>query len=147
MSSTIPDSPMTLIFLSTAWLIGIAAAHNLSPPLAVIGLLTVLPLAAFFLWRDDAYVRRLAACGLFLLLGSVRYTLSLPDLTDPGHIAAYADQGEVLLWGSVADDPDVRDTYTSLHLAVDRVQTQDEEHLVKGRILVRRTQTQGLATR
>jgi hypothetical protein len=40
---------MTLIFSSTAWLIRIAAAHYLSPPLAVTGLLTVLPLTYIFL--------------------------------------------------------------------------------------------------
>ena len=128
---------MTLIYLSTAWLIGIAAAHYFSPPLTVVGLLTVLPLAALLLWRDDSKVRRIAACGLFLLLGSARYTLSLPDLDSPGHIAAYRDQGEVTLWGRAIGAPDVRDTYTNLRLAVDRVRIDDEEHLVRGRILVR----------
>jgi len=128
---------MTLITLSTAWLIGIAAAHYLSAPTTVIGLLAAPPLAALILWRGEPKVRRIAACGLFLLLGSLRYTLSLPDLSDPGHIAAYTDQGEVTLWGRVVDEPDVRDTYTSLRLAVDRVQIEGKEHLVKGKILVR----------
>jgi competence protein ComEC len=128
---------MTLITLSTAWLIGIAAARYLSPPLAVIGLVATLPLAALLLWRDDPGVRRIAACGLFLLLGSARYTLSLPDLSDPSRIAAYTDQGEVILWGRVVGEPDVRDTYTNLRLAVDRVRIEDEEHLVKGKVLVR----------
>jgi hypothetical protein len=41
---------MTLIFLSTAWLIGIAAAHSFSPPLTVIGLLAILPFAGLLLW-------------------------------------------------------------------------------------------------
>ena len=127
---------MTLITLSTAWLIGIAAAHWLHPPLTLLGLLAVLPLTALFLWRDDAEVRRIAACGLFLLLGSARYTLSLPDLADPGHIAKaqalrpYTDRGWVTLWGTVVGEPEVRDTYTNLRLAVDRVQIEGEEHSV-----------------
>jgi len=128
---------MTLITLGTAWLIGIAAAHIVSPPLVLFGLLAVLPLAGFVLWRDDPKVRQIAACGLFLLLGSTRYTLSLPELADPGHIAAYRDQGPVALGGRVVGELDVRDTYTNLRLVVDRVQTEQEEHLVKGRILVR----------
>jgi len=128
---------MTLITLSTAWLIGIAAAHWLRPPLPVIGLLAILPLAGLMLWRDDAKVRQIAACGLFLLLGSLRYTLSLPELSDPGHITAYRDQGEITLWGQVVGEPDVRDTYTNLRLAVDRVRIEEEEHRVKGRVLVR----------
>jgi competence protein ComEC len=128
---------MTLITLSTAWLTGIAAAHYLSPPLPLIGLLAILPLAALLLWRDDAEVRRIAACGLFLLLGSARYTLSLPNLSDPGHIAAYRDQGWITLQGRMVGEPDVRDTYTNLRLAVDRVQVEDEVNVVKGRVLVR----------
>jgi competence protein ComEC len=127
---------MTLIFLSTAWLIGVAAARYVNPPLALTGLLAVLPLAGFILWRDDPKVRRLAACGLFLLLGSLRYTLSLPDLATPSHIAAYVDRGEVILWGNVANEPDVRDTYTNLYLAVHRVLIRNDERPVKGRILV-----------
>jgi competence protein ComEC len=130
---------MTLIYLSTAWLIGIAAARYVNLPLELIGLLAILPFAALLLWKEDPDARRLAACGLFLLLGSLRYTLSLPDLADPGYIAAYRDQGEVTLWGRVVGEPDVRDTYTNLRLAVDRVQIEDEEHLVKGKILVRET--------
>jgi competence protein ComEC len=136
---------MTLITLSIAWLIGIAAAHYLSAPLApstalragLIGLLAILPLAALLLWRDDAKVRRIAFCRLFLLLGSLRYTLSLPDLSDPGHIAAYRDQGSVTLRGQVVGEADVRDTYTNLRLAEDRVEIEEEEHRVKGRVLVR----------
>jgi predicted membrane metal-binding protein len=128
---------MTLIFFSTAWLVGIAAAHYFSPPLDVIGLLAALSLAGLILWRDDPKVPQIAACGLFLLLGSLRYTLSLPDVSDPSHIAAYADQGEVILWGRVVGEPDVRDTYTNLRVAVERVQLEDEGHLVKGKVLVR----------
>jgi len=81
--------------------------------------------------------RRTATCGLFLLLGSIRYTLSLPDLSDPDHIAAYRDQGEVILWGRVVSEPDVRDTYTNLRLAVDRVRIEEKEHPVGGMVLVR----------
>jgi competence protein ComEC len=128
---------MTLIHLSTAWLIGIAAARYANLPLELIGLLAILPVAALILWKDDAKVRRIAACGLFLLLGSLRYTLSLPNLSDPGHIAAYRDQDEVILRGRVAAEPDVRDTYTNLRLAVDQVRIEGEEHRVRGKILVR----------
>jgi hypothetical protein len=116
---------------------GIAVAQYLHPPLILIGLVAILPLAALFLWRHDPEVRRIAACGLFLLLGSLRRTLSLPDLSDPGHIAAYTDRGWVTLWGRVIGEPDVRDTHTNLRLAVDRVQIEAEEYSVGGVILVR----------
>jgi len=133
---------MTLITFSTAWLIGIAAARYVNLPLELIGLLTVLPLAALLLWRDDSKVRQIAACGLFLLVGSARYTLSLPDLSDPGHIAKVqelhpdTDRGEITLWGRVIREPHVRGTCTSLRLAVDQVRIE-KEHLVEGRDLAR----------
>jgi hypothetical protein len=125
---------MTLITLSTTWLLGIAAGRYVNPPLALIGLLVILPLAALLLWKDDPSVRRIAACGLFLLLGSARYTLSLPSLADPGHIAANTDQGEITLWGRVVGEPDVRDSYTNLRLAVDRVRIDEGKPMVKGRV-------------
>ncbi|MEA3345581.1 MAG: DNA internalization-related competence protein ComEC/Rec2 [Chloroflexota bacterium] len=128
---------MTLAYLSTAWLTGIALAHWLRPPLALIGLLAILPLAGLLLWMKDPPGRRLAACGLFLLLGSARYTLFLPDLDDPSHIAAYTDRGWVTLRGRVVREPDVRDEYTNLSLAVKRVRIEGQAHQVKGAILVR----------
>ena len=128
---------MTLVYLSIVWLAGIAAARWLRPPLTLVGLLAVLPLAGFLLWRNDPRIRRISACGLFLLLGSLRYTLSLPHLADPGHIAAYVDQGRVTIRGVVADEPDVRDTYTNLRLAADWVEIKGEGHPVRGAILVR----------
>jgi competence protein ComEC len=136
-STAIPDNPTTLIFLSTAWLAGIAATRHINPPLALIGLMAILPLAALILRKEDPKARRIAACVLFLLLGSLCYTLSLPSLSDPGHIAAYRDQGEVILRRRIVGEPDARETYTNLRLAVDQVQIEDEEHSVKGAILVR----------
>jgi len=37
----------------------------------------------------------------------------------------------------VVGEPDVRDTYTNLRLAVDRVRIEEENHSAKGRVLVR----------
>jgi hypothetical protein len=51
---------MALIFLSTVWLIDIAA-YYFSSPLAVISLLAALLLASLVLWRDDRKVRQIAA--------------------------------------------------------------------------------------
>lgn len=59
---------MTLISLSTGWLIGIAAARYISPPLVLISVLAIVPIAGLILWREDAKVRGIATCGLSLLL-------------------------------------------------------------------------------
>jgi hypothetical protein len=39
--------------------------------------------------------------------------------------------------GHAVAEPDVRDAHTNLRLTVDRPWIEDEEHLVKGRVLVR----------
>jgi len=136
---------MTLVYLSTAWLIGIAASHLLRPLLppstslraGLVGLLAILPLAALLLWREDPKARRIAVCGLFLLLGALRYIVSLPGLNPPDHIPSYRDQGWTTVWGAVVAEPDERDAYTNLRLAVHRVEVDSEERLVKGAVLVR----------
>jgi hypothetical protein len=77
----------------------------------------------------DPKVRRIAACCLFLLLGSPHSTLSPSNLADPGHIAAHRDRGEITLWGRVVAEPDIRDT-TNLRLALVRVRIDAEQHQV-----------------
>jgi competence protein ComEC len=56
------------------------------------------------------------------LFGAYRYQSKQPDLTDPSFIAWYnGTQGEVILEGVIAAPPDVRDSYTNLRLAVDKI--------------------------
>ena len=91
---------MPLVSLSIAWLAGIALASRLRPPATLLALLALLPLAVFFLWRDDRRVRLAAACGLFLLLGAGRFLLSVPHF-DAGDLSTYNDQAWVTLQGTV----------------------------------------------
>ena len=53
---------MTLITLSTAWLIGIGAAHYANPPPALVGPLAVVPVDSLILWRDDPKTRLISTC-------------------------------------------------------------------------------------
>lgn len=127
---------MPLVSLSIAWLAGIALASRLRPPAALLALLALLPLAAFFLWRDDHRVRLAAACGLFLLLGAGRLLLSVPRF-DADDLATYNDRGWATLQGTVAGEPDVRGTYTNLRLRVDHLTLENASHTVGGLVLVR----------
>ena len=74
---------------------------------------------------------------------SVHYATPSPFLTlRLGHIAKaqalcpYTDQGWITLWSRVVGEPDVRDTYTNLRLATDRVEIEGQEQAVKGAILL-----------
>jgi hypothetical protein len=50
-----------------------------------------------------------------------------PNLSDPGHTDAHPDQGKVILRGTVVGEPDVRDSYTNLRLAVDCLRIEDSD--------------------
>ena len=128
---------MTLVYLSTAWLIGIGAARYVNLSLELMGLRAVLAITGLVLWRDHRGMRQVPASGLLLFLRSAGHTFSLPDPSDPNHIAAYRDHGPVALWGRVVHEPDVRDSCTNLRLAVDRVQIEEEEHQARSKVPAR----------
>jgi competence protein ComEC len=127
---------MPLVYLSVAWLAGIALASLLRPPGALLALAAILPLAVLFLWRADRRARLLAGCGLLLLLGAGRYLLALPHF-DAGDLAAYNGQGRVTVQGAVVGEPDVRGSYTNLRLRVDNLLLENASHTVEGVALVR----------
>ena len=127
---------MPLVYLSAAWLTGIALAKLLQPPGTLVALATILPLATFFLWRDDRRVRLLAGCGLFLLLGAGRYLLAVPHF-DQDDLATYNDQGWITLQGVVIGEPDVRGTRADLRLRVENLLSDNASHAVGGLALVR----------
>ena len=127
---------MPLVYLSAAWLTGIALAKLLQPPGTLVALATILPLTTFFLWRDDRRVRLLAGCGLFLLLGAGRYLLAVPHF-DQHTLATYNDQGWITLQGVVIGEPDVRGTHADLRLRVENLLSDNASHAVEGLALVR----------
>jgi len=127
---------MPLVYLSVAWLAGIALASLLQPPGNLLMLAAVLPLAVLFLWRNDRRVQLWAACGLCLLLGAGRYLLAIPHF-DEGDLAFYNDRGWVTLQGVVVGEPDVRGTYTNLRLRADNLLLASASQSVEGMALVR----------
>ena len=129
---------MILIYLGTAWLAGILVGSLLHLPSAFVGLLTLLPLAGLLFWRKDQRVRLISACFLSLLLGTLRFNASIPPQSfDEGHLAHYNDQGWGKIEGIVSGEPDVRDTYTNLRVAVAKIEVDGQEHGVRGTVLVR----------
>ena len=59
---------MLLIYVSIAWMAGVFLASRVTLPLALWGLLALLPLCVSWLWRRSQTRIRLAAlCGLFFV--------------------------------------------------------------------------------
>ena len=129
---------MTLVYLGCAWVAGIFLGSLLHLPSSFVGLLTSLPLAGLLLWRKVWAVRLISVCCLSLLLGIVRFNASAPPQSfDEGHIACYNDQGWVKIEGIISGEPDVRDTYTNLRVAVYEIEVDGQEREVTGTVLVR----------
>jgi competence protein ComEC len=128
---------MLLTWLSVAWMAGIYLASRLELPLALWGLVALLPLCVAWLWRRVPRVRLVALCGLFLCLGAVRYVAALPRF-DERSVATYNDRGWVTLTGVVAAEPDVRDRYINLRVHAETLAVGDDARMdVKGTVLVR----------
>ena len=130
-----------LVLITVAWLGGLVAARHWLTPLDIapptLFLLSLIPLAALLLWRQDRTLRLAAVCALALLLGAIRYQIALPDLHDPAFLAAYNDGGWVTVEGIVDDYPDVRDTHTNLTLRAGSLQAEGPWRPVHGQVLVR----------
>ena len=130
-----------LVYVALAWLAGLVLAHHWLAPAGLLpvslALLSLIPLAALILWWRDRSLRLSSACALALLLGALRYQLALPDLNDPHFVAHHNDSGWVTLEGTVGQEPDVRDTWTYLHLDAERLWAEGGEQAVRGKVLLR----------
>ena len=128
---------MSLIYFSVAWMVGIYVASQWALPLAMWGLAALVPASVAWVWRRDARARLAALCGLFMLLGAMRYVVALPRF-DERSVSTYNDQGSSTLVGVVIAEPDVRDTYVNLRLRAERLSLEDGGTIeVKGLVLVR----------
>lgn len=126
---------MTLLYLGVAWLGGILLAAWLRPPLLPVAASLSLPAGALILGRRHRGVRLASTCALFALLGALRLLSAVPAF-DARHVASYNDTPDVVLEGVVADEPDVRDRFVNLRVAVRRLQVEGTWHEVQGTVLV-----------
>lgn len=126
-----------LIILTIAWMLGIALARSVSPPPLALLALSAPVIGGLFLYWNESRLRFAALNALFLLLGASRLILAQPAI-DPGHIAWYNDTDNLLLTGTIIDEPDARDTYTNLRLQVQSLTLPNGKPLpINGLILIR----------
>ncbi len=128
---------MPLVYWGTGWFIGIALASALHLPLEFLLAAFLLPLAGFFLWRNDQRTRRIWISVGFALAGAIWFTLRLPHF-DQNSLSTYNGIGVVTIEGVIDADPDVRDTYINLRVNADRLTLPDKSsHPIDGVVLVR----------
>jgi competence protein ComEC len=128
---------MTLIYLSLAWLAGIALAARLPDTTFAFWLVPAgLALIGLRLGREHRPARLFFGCGLLLTLGAARYALAVPSF-GPGDLATYNDQGFATIEGIIIDAPDVRDTHVNLRVRAERLTLDGESgREVKGEAVV-----------
>ncbi|MBK8987991.1 MAG: DNA internalization-related competence protein ComEC/Rec2 [Chloroflexi bacterium] len=129
---------MTIVVGTIAWMTGIWLASLMGWSLAVWLAAAVLALAAALFTRRWGQPALLLAALAALALGGARYSLAVPDI-NAGHIAYYNDlAADVGVVGVVVREPDVRDRYTNLQIAAERITLADgATYPVTGRVLVR----------
>ena len=139
------DCPVTLIFISLGWLVGLylglVAGVEAPPaggsPLQSAGplLIALVALAgtAALLGREDGRLRVTALAVAVGVLGMARASSLLP-----GEDPLLARVGSpVVVQGSVAGRPEPRDSYLQLVLEVDQLWQGGSRERVRGRVLVR----------
>ncbi len=128
---------MVVVYLGVCWLVGIwvASLFSVAPSVLAVGGVSLILPAVWLRHRRVGLV--LAGCAS-LCLGGARYGVAQP-LIDENHIAYYNEAGgDVGLLGVVGKEPDVRDQYVNLHVAVQRLTLADgTSRPVQGQVLVR----------
>jgi competence protein ComEC len=128
---------MVLVYLSSAWLLGICLASLFQVPTKLIWLAAVLPAAVVILWWRERPIRLASACCLVLLLGALRFSASVSQFNEHS-LAQYNGTGWTIIEGVVVAEPDVRATYTNPRLRADTLILEDEsQRQVRGLALVR----------
>jgi competence protein ComEC len=131
---------MLLFFLALVFAAGIVVATHTALPLAVWLWWLIVPLGLWFIWRNDARLRRVHLLLLVFVLAALRYTLTLPRF-DEHALATYNDRGTMLIVGTVAGYPDVRDHWTNVRFNVTRLRLENVWHQVSGTALLQLPRT------
>ncbi len=126
---------MTIIYVGIAWLVGLAVGALTAGPLwswLAIGLGALL---MALLFRRHPEPRRWLVLLAFFCLGAARYESAAPTI-DPDHVAYYNDAGEVIVTGTVIEEPAVRDQRVQLRLEAQSIVTAEGVRPVEGLVLL-----------
>jgi predicted membrane metal-binding protein len=127
---------MTAVLLIIAWFIGLWLAAQVNVLVTIWLLIGSACLMAAGLAGRYPRWRLVLACACLLAWGAARYTTAIPVI-DASHIAYYNNSRDITLTGLVVDEPDVRDRFINLRVAVDTAVFSDGTTLpVTGQILV-----------
>lgn len=94
----------TLVAVACAWLAGIVLASFVLLPLLALLIIAAGVLIGIILFRANIQIQFVLILFACLLLGTLRYTLSLPG-NDPHAVSAFIGAQSMTIQGTVADEP------------------------------------------
>lgn len=131
---------MPLLWISLSFLAGIILASQILLPTWAWLLLAGFALIFCFIIRNFNIFKKQPLYLVILpalFLGAWRYQFAQPNI-DAFHVAFYNDRAyEILVTGSIDEEPDYRDSYTNLNLKVSAVDSGDGDLRASGLLLVR----------
>ncbi len=126
---------MVLIYLSCVWVAGIFLGSKLNLPL-LLGLAGLVPLPLLFFFRQHRKPIILTSLGIIILVLSTAYSYSSLYGIGDSKAHFYNDRGVVEIRGTVAGDPDVRDSNTRLNLSTAAIKLDSEWRDIEGTVLI-----------
>ena len=124
------------LYLSLSFILGVALASLLSDmPISFYLIVFCFSLTIILVWRREQKIRIIGFCILFLILGMIRFFLSLPSSSDK-IIKIHNDKEVVEFQGIVADEPDIRKDKIKLTIESRRIKQKELWSSIEGRVLV-----------
>ncbi len=129
---------MHLLYIGGAWVGGILLGAKMNMPVLAL-LAGLVPFSLILLFpHKKKFLVVIGLCLLALIGGILRFPPSQGQ-ADEHSLSYYNDQGTIVMQGTVADEPDTRDSYTLLKISSEVVTVQGETREVTGKALVRVT--------
>lgn len=132
-----PDSKYFLVLVfGPAWLAGLWLGAQVRPlvwPWLLVA--ATATLAAVLWWRTGRVGLALVALAA-LALGGARYAAAQPAPDGPT-VASFVDAGDVVAYGRVSAEPELRDTHVQLRVTLEEIVAADQSTPVDETILVR----------
>jgi competence protein ComEC len=128
---------VSLIFLSSAWIVGVLLGSWFSLPQALIAIgLIPLPLLLFRFLRYHKKLVILSSLCLALLFTGAAHFQSSQAPADESHIQIYTDRGTVEIKGLVNSYPELIDRTARLQVSAQEVNKNDQWREASGTVLV-----------
>ena len=126
---------MTLVYVTLAFVAGMALADIVPVPAVALGLLAIWGACIALLEWPHPIRRQAALLALIALLGCWRWQLAQP-VARPGDLSFYNETGALQIEGYISADPVLRETRQQIELTAETVTLLGQTAQVQGAVLI-----------